>query len=176
MESLDWATWYREEEEQERREREEGQENERKRKEEEERKNRIETERERAREGKMRAAAERACKRHRETKSNGIRSPVETRARTRQQANVEPPVRMEVTGIHSQRINGTYVPTVVEDYPWAEGGLVFAKDNAPRPNDGDAEWTGMYCCEITQQWVVCDLMNNSRTVYARSVDFDKVYL
>ena len=124
----------------------------------------------------MRAAAERARKRQRsrtETKSNGIRSPVETRARTRQQANVEPPVRLEVTGIHSQRINGTYVPTVVEDYPWAEGGLVFAKDNAPRPNDGDAEWTGMYLCEVTEQWVVCDLMNNSRTVYAKSVDFGK---
>ena len=79
----------------------------------------------------MRAAAERASKRQRDTKSNGIRSPVETRARTRQQANVEPPVRMEVTGMHSHRINGTYVPTVVDDYPWAEGGLVFAKDNAP---------------------------------------------
>ena len=80
---------------------------------------------------------------------------------------------MEVTGIHSQRINGTYVPTVVDDCPWAEGGLVFAKDNAPRPNDGDAEWTGMYLCEVTEQWVVCDLMNNSRTVYAKSVDFGK---
>ena len=72
-----------------------------------------------------------------------------------------------------RRINGTYVPTVVDDCPWAEGGLVFAKDNAPRPNDGDAEGTGMYLCEVTEQWVVCDLMNNSRTVYAKSVDFGK---
>ena len=32
---------------------------------------------------------------------------------------------------------------------------------------------GLYCCMASQQWVVCDLMNNSRTVYARSVDFDK---
>ena len=130
MESLDWTTWYREEEEQERREREEGQENERKKKEEEERKNRIETEREREREGKMRAAAQRERKRQKsrtETRSKGIRSPVETRAWTRQQASVEPAVRMEVIGIHLQRINGTYVPTVVDDYPWAEGGLVFAK-------------------------------------------------
>ena len=106
------------EEEQERREREEGQENERKIKEEEERRKRVETEREREREGKMRAAAERARKRQRsrtETTSNGIRSSVETRARTSQQANVEPPVRMEVT------VNGTYVPTVVDDYPCAPG-------------------------------------------------------
>ena len=57
--------------------------------------------------------------------------------------------------------------SVVERSPWAEGGLVFAKDNAPRPNDGDAEWTGMYNCKVTPQWVVCDLMKNSRTVYAR---------
>ena len=31
----------------------------------------------------------------------------------------------------------------------------------------------MYLCEVTEQWVVCDLMNNSRTVYAKSVDFGK---
>ena len=122
----------------------------------------------------MRAAAERARKRQRsrtETKSKGIRSPVQTRAWARQHVNVVPPVRMEVTGIHSQWINGTYVPTVVDDCPWAAGGLVFAKDNTPRPIDGDAEWTGMYNCEASQQWVVCNLMNHSRTVYARSVDF-----
>ena len=66
---------------------------------------------------------------------------------------------MEISGRHSNLVNGVYVPRAVA-YPFSVGGMVYAKDDAPQPSDKAAVWMGMYLCSDSLRWMVCDLAHN----------------
>ena len=141
-------------------------------------------EREREKEGKTRARDRESARTEKDSEEKSARSPPATRARTKQKQTIDSStgtvaqraaraVGVEISGRHSNLVNGVYVPRAVA-YPFSVGGMVYAKDDAPQPSDRAAVWVGMYLCKSFLRWVVCDLAHNL-TEFAWSGEFGRAF-